>query len=101
MEMELPETPISADPRSYLLTDLKMEQLTFVSVKSEIRRNLRIAELEAEKEAKLNAKRKEFEKLKEEDAALDEETFFGRFGYIFCSYHFSPVVQGHSNITSA
>ncbi|XP_049835089.1 cilia- and flagella-associated protein 44-like [Schistocerca gregaria] len=77
MEMILPERPVFYTKKTFRLR-VESRVLQFKSVKSMIRREIKIKEIEAKKEKKLEKKREELRKMREENPHLDidEETFF-------------------------
>ncbi|KAK9870280.1 hypothetical protein WA026_006367 [Henosepilachna vigintioctopunctata] len=76
LEVELPAEPQFYTTVSYLLK-VKPKCRRFMSYKSQIRRNIEIAIIEEKKAQKVEKKRKEMEKIKEENPGLeiDEEAF--------------------------
>lgn len=77
LEAELPVEPTSYTDISYHLKNFDIRQLTFQSVKSEIKRNLRIAKIEERKQQKRARKMKSLERIRVENPGveIDENTF--------------------------
>ncbi|KFB51082.1 AGAP006735-PA-like protein [Anopheles sinensis] len=77
LEVELPESPVDYTTISYHLRHVEIKQLTFQSVKSEIKRNLRIADIERRKQEKRARKLHTLEKLRQDDprAEINEVAF--------------------------
>uniref|UniRef100_A0A182N7M8 Cilia- and flagella-associated protein 44 n=1 Tax=Anopheles dirus TaxID=7168 RepID=A0A182N7M8_9DIPT len=77
LEVELPETPVDYTSISYHLRNVEIRQLTFQSVKSEIKRNLRVAEIEKRKQEKRAKKQEALERMRIENpkAEINEEAF--------------------------
>ncbi|XP_053674678.1 cilia- and flagella-associated protein 44 [Anopheles nili] len=77
LEMDLPENPVNYTTISYHLGNVEIRQLTFQSVKSEIKRNLRVAEIEKRKQEKRARKMQTLERLRCENpkAEINEEAF--------------------------
>ncbi|XP_062543886.1 cilia- and flagella-associated protein 44 [Armigeres subalbatus] len=77
LEVELPETPKDYTDISYHLKSIDIRQLTFQSVKSEIKRNIRVAEIEERKQQKRAKKKKSLERIREENPGveIDENAF--------------------------
>ncbi|XP_055624931.1 cilia- and flagella-associated protein 44 isoform X2 [Toxorhynchites rutilus septentrionalis] len=77
LEVALPDKPQPYTDISYHLKEINIRQLTFQSVKSEIRRNIRIAEIENKKQLKRLKKMKSLEKIRAENPAveIDDEAF--------------------------
>nr|XP_029730533.1 LOW QUALITY PROTEIN: cilia- and flagella-associated protein 44-like [Aedes albopictus] len=71
LEVELPETPTDYTNISYHLKAIDIRQLTFQSVKSEIKRNIRIAEIEERKQQKRAKKMKSLERIREENPGVE------------------------------
>ncbi|XP_053686558.1 cilia- and flagella-associated protein 44 [Sabethes cyaneus] len=77
LEVELPEEPVTYTDKSYHLKNIDIRQLTFQSVKSEIKRNIRIAEIEERKQQKRARKMKSLERIRIENPGveIDEVAF--------------------------
>lgn len=77
IEADVPEKPNSYTEVSYHLSHIPLKHFKFKSVKSMIRRNLKIKENEARKEKKKARKMKELEKLQMDNPGIDinEEAF--------------------------
>ncbi|XP_035917499.1 cilia- and flagella-associated protein 44 isoform X1 [Anopheles stephensi] len=77
LEVELPETSVEYTTISFHLRHVEIRQLTFQSVKSEIKRNLRVAEIENRKQEKRARKLQTLERLRIENpkAEINEEAF--------------------------
>uniref|UniRef100_A0A182V315 Cilia- and flagella-associated protein 44 n=1 Tax=Anopheles merus TaxID=30066 RepID=A0A182V315_ANOME len=77
LEVELPEAPVDYTTISYHLRHVEIRQLTFQSVKSEIKRNLRVAEIEKRKQEKRARKLQTLERMRIENpkAEINEEAF--------------------------
>lgn len=71
LEVELPETPTDYTNISYHLKSIDIRQLTFQSVKSEIKRNIRIAEIEEHKQQKRARKMRSLERIREENPGVE------------------------------
>lgn len=78
VEADLPERPNSYTDTSFHLDQIPLKNFQFKSMKSLLKRNMKIKEIDQRKEMKRQRKRKELEKLKEENPMLyfDEENFF-------------------------
>ncbi|XP_058463045.1 cilia- and flagella-associated protein 44 isoform X2 [Malaya genurostris] len=71
LEVELPEEPVTYTDISYHLKSVDIRQLTFQSVKSEIKRNIRIAELEDLRQKKRARKMESLERVRIENPGVD------------------------------
>ncbi|XP_055535978.1 cilia- and flagella-associated protein 44 isoform X2 [Wyeomyia smithii] len=71
LEVELPEEPVTYTDTSYHLKNLDIRQLTFQSVKSEIKRNIHIAEIEERKQQKRARKMQSLERIRIENPGVD------------------------------
>lgn len=80
LQITLPAEPQSYVEKSYLL-DVQVLLQRFTTYKAQIRRDIKLAEVEAIKAKKLEKKRKEMEKVKKENPGLeiDEELFLGMY----------------------
>ncbi|KAK6640272.1 hypothetical protein RUM44_011958 [Polyplax serrata] len=74
MEIVLPQEPPPYEPISYMLENVSIEKQTFVSIKSEVRRNIRMAEIQAEREAIIEEKRKELKERADAAGTQVDET---------------------------
>lgn len=77
--VEVPKIPQDYTTVTYeLKVDVKMRR--FKTYKAQIRRDIKIAEIEGRKAAKLERKREEMERVKQENPGLeiDEEVFLGK-----------------------
>lgn len=79
MEIVLPQEPPPYEPISYMLENVSIEKQTFVSIKSEVRRNIRMAEIQAEREAIIEEKRKELKERADAAGTQVDETIIGEF----------------------
>lgn len=79
MQVEVPTKPQDYTKVSFLL-DLKPKYKNFVTYKAQIRRDIKLKEIEERKEKKRDVKRKKMEEIKKENPGLelDEEIFLGR-----------------------
>lgn len=77
LEVELPEEPESYTDVSFHLKNTDIRQLTFQSVKSEIKRNIHIADIEEKKQKKRVRKMKSLERIRVENPGveIDQEAF--------------------------
>lgn len=79
------QVKVPTEPQNYtqvsLLLDLEPKFKNFTTYKSQIRRNIKLQEIEERKEKKRERKRKEIKKLQKENPGLeiDEELFLGKF----------------------
>lgn len=81
-EVDVPTEPQFYTTVSFLLK-LKTKIRKFCSYKSQIRRDIEISIIEAKKAEKVEKKRIDMEKIKEENPGLeiDEELFLGKINY--------------------
>lgn len=79
MEIDLPQESVSNDPVSYLLKNVSSLKQQFVSIKSDVRRNLKKAEILAEREAILDAKRRELQEWAAATGTKVDEAVLGNF----------------------
>lgn len=79
LEFDAPERPRSYTNLSYNLTHIEPKTFVFKSTKSELRRTIRLKEIEDLKLLKRAKKMRSLEKLRKEnpDIKIDEETFLG------------------------
>jgi WD40 repeat protein len=77
IEVDLPEQPQAYERNSYYLAHVPVKRFKFKSIKSSIKRNEQIKELELKKEQKRRLKMKELERIKREspDEKINEEEF--------------------------
>lgn len=77
----MPERPKSYTDTSYKLGHVRWNSTKFVSKKGEIRRELKLQEIEARKEAKKAKKKLTLDRLRKDNPGIqiDEETFFGNW----------------------
>lgn len=82
MEVQVPEVPQSYTKVSFLLT-VQPTYKNFLTYKAQIRRDIKIREIEERKAKKVEKKRKEMEKIKKENPGLeiDEEAFLGNYKF--------------------
>lgn len=80
MQVDVPTEPQSYTHVSFLL-NLEPKYKNFVTYKAQIRRDIKLREIEARKEKKRDKKRKELEKIRKDNPGLeiDEEIFLGTF----------------------
>lgn len=79
LEMDVPERPRSYTELSYQLTHIEFKRFKFESKKSELRREIKLAEIETRKLESRNRKVEALAKLRAEnpDIKIDEETYLG------------------------
>lgn len=77
IQSDLPEQPNASTETSYFLGQVPVSQFKFKSIKSQIRRNERIKQIEMRKDQKRQRKLRQLEKMKSEnyDLDIDEESF--------------------------
>lgn len=80
IETTIPDKPVTYTTTSYQLIDVRFNIIKFKSVKSQIRRDILLAEIEKKKEEKLERKKEELKKMRDENPHLDidENTFLGK-----------------------
>lgn len=80
IELDLPDRPRSYTEQSFKLTHIETKSYTFKSVKSEIRRQIKIEEAIKDKLIKRQKKEKALALLKAEnpDIKIDEEAYLGK-----------------------
>ncbi|XP_035792074.1 cilia- and flagella-associated protein 44-like [Anopheles albimanus] len=77
LEVELPEDRVEYTTISYHLRHVEIKQLAFQSVKSEIKRNLLVAEIEKRKQEKRARKQQTLDRMKQDNpkAEINEKAF--------------------------
>lgn len=80
MQVEVPSDPQTYTEVSFLL-NLEPKYKNFVTYKAQIRRDIKLREIEARKDKKRKGKLKELEKIRKDNPGLeiDEEIFLGTF----------------------
>lgn len=78
MQVDVPNEPQDYTDVSYLL-NLEPKFKNFVTYKAQIRRDIKLKEIEERKNKKREKKKKEMQKIQKENPGLDidEETFLG------------------------
>lgn len=81
LEIDVPERSRSYTILSYRLTHIEIKTFVFKSTKSELRREIRLKEIEDLRLLKRTKKMRSLEKLRKEnpDIKVDEETFLGSY----------------------
>lgn len=77
VQADLPERPNAYTETSYHLNNVPLTQFKFMTIKSQIRRNEKIKQIDARKEQKRQRKLKALEKMKRDnpEAEVDEDVF--------------------------
>lgn len=90
MQFKVPTEPQNYTQVSFQL-DLQPIFKNFTTYKSQIRRNIKLKEIEERKEKKRDKKRKELEKIEKKNPGLeiDEDTFLSKADLI-CSEEWDP-----------